>query len=188
MTPWKLAVAGDQARPAGRRARELHRRVDRLGAGAREEHRVEPARQALRERLGEHPGERRVVELHAVDEVRGERRLQHLAHVGVVVAEAREALAGVEVEVGAAGGVVEVGALRGDVLLVEAEDPQHVDERGVEMARGELERLVGARERVGDDAEGVDGAERVGGRRSSRRSFSVRLGSSGSSAARPRRG
>ena len=107
----EAAVAGDQPRPAGRRARELHRRVDRLGAGAREEHGVEPARQALRERLGEHAGQRRVVDLHAVDQVRGERRLQHLAHVGMVVAEAREALAGVEVEIRAPVGVVEVGAL-----------------------------------------------------------------------------
>ncbi len=74
------------------------------------------------ERLGEHAGERRVVDLDAVDEVGGERRLQHVAHVGMVVAEAGEALAGVEVEVGAAVGVVEVGAPRRGVVLVEAED------------------------------------------------------------------
>ena len=48
VTPWKLRVAREQPRAAGRRARELHRRVDRLGAGAREEHRVEPGRQPLR--------------------------------------------------------------------------------------------------------------------------------------------
>ncbi len=37
-------LARDQARAPGRGARELHRRVDRLGAGAREEDRVEPGR------------------------------------------------------------------------------------------------------------------------------------------------
>ncbi len=50
----KAAVAGDQPRPAGGGARELHRRVDRLRAGAREEHRVEPRRQPPGELLREH--------------------------------------------------------------------------------------------------------------------------------------
>ena len=101
------------------------------------------------------PASGRVVDLHAVGETRGERRLEHSADVGVVVAEAREALAGVEVEMGAAAGVVEVGAARRDVLAVEAEDREHVDQRRVQMARGELERLARARERVGDDIERV---------------------------------
>jgi hypothetical protein len=73
----------------------------------------------------------------------------------MVVTEAREALAGVEVQVGVAGGVVEVGAARGGVLLVKAEDPQDVDERRVQVARRQLERLVPARRGVGDDPEGV---------------------------------
>jgi hypothetical protein len=73
----------------------------------------------------------------------------------MVVTEAREALAGVEVQVGVAGGVVEVGAARGGVLLVKAEDPQDVDERRVQVARRQLERLVAAGRGVGDDPEGV---------------------------------
>ncbi len=96
------------------------------------------------------------MDLHAVGEVGGERRAQHVAHVGVVVAEAREALAGVHVEVRAPGRVVEVGALRRRVLLVEAEDPQDVDERRVEVSGGEIQRLVRARERVGGHAERVE--------------------------------
>ncbi len=97
------------------------------------------------------------MDLDAVDEVGVERRVQHVADVRVVVPEAREALAGVHVEVRASVDVVEVGAARGRVLLVEAEDPQDVDERGVEVASGEVERLAGARERVGGDTEGVGG-------------------------------
>ena len=180
----KAAVAGDQPRPTGRRARELHRRVHRLGARAREEHGVEPARQALRQRLGEHAGQRRVVDLHAVDEVRGERRLQDVAHVGMVVTEAGEPLAGVEVEIRATRGVVEVGPLRRDVLLVEAEDPQHVDERRIEMARGQAQRLVGARDGVRDHAEGIDAVDglRVGFHDD--RSVAVLRTSEGSSLAR----
>ncbi|HEY7629334.1 MAG TPA: aminotransferase class III-fold pyridoxal phosphate-dependent enzyme, partial [Thermoleophilaceae bacterium] len=105
----EAAVAGDEPRPARRRAGELHRGVHRLGPRAREEDGVEPVGQPRRERLREHPGQRREVDLHAVDEVGRERGLQHLAHVRVVVAETREALAGMEVEVRAAGGVVQVG-------------------------------------------------------------------------------
>ena len=54
--------------------------------------------------------------------------------------------------------------MRGVYSLVEAEDPQHVDERWIEMARGQLQGLVGARGGVGDDAERIGGAEglRVG--------------------------
>ena len=83
----------------------------------------------LRQRFGQHPGQRRVVELHAIHEIRGERRPQNLAHVGMVVAQAGKALAGMEVEISATRGVIEVRPLRRDVVLVEAEDPQHVDER-----------------------------------------------------------
>src|SRR2546421_23109 len=77
-------------------------RVDGLRAGAGEEHRIEAVRQACGQLLGEHPGQRRVVDLHARWEVCSQRRLEHVADVEVVVAEAREALARVEVEIGAA--------------------------------------------------------------------------------------
>jgi hypothetical protein len=48
-----------------------------------------------------------------------------------------------------------MGPARVGVLLVEAEDGEHVDQRGVEVARRELECLASARQRVRDDAEGV---------------------------------
>jgi hypothetical protein len=48
------------------------------------------------------------VDLHPVDQIRGERRLQDRAYVGMVVAEAGEPLAGVEVEIRATRGVVQI--------------------------------------------------------------------------------
>jgi hypothetical protein len=47
------------------------------------------------------------VNLHAIHEVRVERGGEDGPHVGMAVTEARETLAGVEVEVGATSGVVE---------------------------------------------------------------------------------
>ena len=52
------------------------------------------------------------MDLDAVEQIRRERRMQHVAHVGMVVAEAGEALAGVEVQVRATGCVIEIGPLR----------------------------------------------------------------------------
>ena len=127
--PVKAAVARDQPRPTRRRARELHRRVHGLGTGAGEEHGVEPARQTLRELFGQHAGQRRIVELHTIHEIRSKCGPQDVAHVGMVVTQTSEALTGMEVEISATRGIVEVGPLCRYVLLVEAEDPQHVDDR-----------------------------------------------------------
>ena len=152
----EAAVARQQPRAAGSGARELHRRIHGLGARARKEHRVESVGQTCRKLLGQDPGQHRIVDLHAIDQIRRERGLQCGAHVGMVMAEAREALAGVKIEIRAARPVVEVGPPRRAVRLVEAEDPQHVDERRIEVARGQVERLVGASSSVGDDAQRVE--------------------------------
>src|ERR671938_674149 len=61
VTPWK-PLSHETSR-----GRELHRRVDRLGAGAGEERGVQAGRQPPRELLGQHPGESRGVDLHDVD-------------------------------------------------------------------------------------------------------------------------
>ena len=158
----------------GRRPRELHRRVDRLGAAAREEHGVEAARQALRQLLGEHAGQHRIVDLDAVDEVRGERRLQHLADVGVVVAEAREPLAGVHVEVRATVGVVEVRALGRDVLSSNPRIPRTSTSDG-SRCRAASVRVSGARDsaslripRESRSTRGVAMGSRVGSMRRAR--------------------
>src|ERR1700731_3787144 len=53
--------------------------------------------------------------------------------------------------------VIDVGALRRYVALVEAEDAQHVHQRAVKVAGGQLERLPGPGRSVGEVAEGVAG-------------------------------
>ena len=108
----KAAVAREQARTAGGRPRELHRGVDGLGTRAGEEHRVETVRQAGREGFAEHPGEHRVVQLHTVDEVGIEHRVQNGAYVRMAVTEAGEALTGVEIQVRAPVFVIDVGTAR----------------------------------------------------------------------------
>ncbi len=103
------------------------------------------------------------MDLDAVGEPRRQDGLQRLADRGMVVAEAREALPSVEVQVGASVSVVQVGARRRDVLLVEAEDAEDVDERRVEVTGGELQRLALASARIGQHAERVGGDRGLGG-------------------------
>src|ERR1700733_13185670 len=122
----EAALAGDQPWATSCRARELHRRVDRLSSRACEEHRVQPLGQALRKRLREHARERRVMDLHAIDEVPGKRRLQDLANVRMVVAEARKALAAMQVQISATCSVIQIRAPRRHILRIEAKDAKHV--------------------------------------------------------------
>jgi hypothetical protein len=68
------------------------------------------------------------VDLDTVEQVRLQHRPHDVAHLGVVVAEAGEALAGVEVEVGPAGCVIQMRTLRVGVALVEPDDSQYLDE------------------------------------------------------------
>ena len=68
-----------------------------------------------------------------------------------------------EVEIGASGGVVEVGPLRRGVVLVEAENAQHVDKRWIEIARGQIQRLARTGLGVRDHAEGIEGVGGLGG-------------------------
>src|SRR5436190_12919073 len=82
----------------------------------------------------------------------------------MVVTQARESLPRVEVEIGPAGGVVDAGAARRGVRLVEAEDPQHVDERRIEMTRGQVQGFVRSQLGLGNDAERVGAASRRGAR------------------------
>ena len=68
--PVEARIAREQARPTGRGARELDRRVHSLRPCAGEEHGVEARRQALGELFREHAGQRRIVDLHAAWEAR----------------------------------------------------------------------------------------------------------------------
>ena len=93
--------------------------------------------------------------LDAIDEIVRQRRLQDAAHVGMVVPEAREALAGVEVQVRTPVSVIEIRASGANELRVETDDPQHVDKCRIDVARRETERLVGAHGRVREHAERI---------------------------------
>ena len=106
MTPWKLeSHDSSRGRPVAARANFIAESTASAPALAKNTA-SRPRRQPLGQRLGEHPGQHRVVDLDPVDQFGVERRLEHLADVGVVVAEAGEPLAGVEVEVRAPRAVV----------------------------------------------------------------------------------
>src|SRR5579864_7776668 len=125
----KAAMAREQPWTTRGRARELHRRVNGLRAAVGEEHGVQARSQAAGKLLGEHPGQRGVVDLDAVDQPSRDHRLENLAHIGVVVTKTRESLTRVEVEIGPTIDVVQVGAPCRYVVLVEAEDSKNVDKR-----------------------------------------------------------
>ena len=72
--PVKGVVAEHQARPAGRRARELDRGLHGLGAGIGEEHLVEIGH-VRQQPLGEDAGERRHIELHEIGQLAVEHAL-----------------------------------------------------------------------------------------------------------------
>ena len=164
MTPWKLESHEiKRGRPVAARANFIAESTASAPVLAKNTASNAGGRRRV-ELFGEHSGQRRIVKLHAVDEVRVERRAQDLAHVGMVMPEAREALARVEVEIRPPRGVVQIRPLGRDVLLVEAEDPEHVDERSIEVPGGQFQRLVGAAPGVGDDTEWVPGVDRLGRR------------------------
>ena len=120
--------------PAGGRSRELDRRLDGLGAGAREEGGAEIRRRALQQLLGEHAGEQREAELGHVRGLGGERLLELPSHCGVVAAEGEDAVAGEQVEVALAGLVDQVGPLSPDPGPVEADRAQDPNELRIHVA------------------------------------------------------
>ena len=137
------AVLGrDDARPLRRGAAELDRRLDRLGAGVREEDAVDRGGQPLDERLREPRGDRRDAELHRVRRLRLQVLDQRRLDARVVAADREHAEAAEQVEVLGAVRVGEVRAVRARPALVEADRPQHADELRVDRARPRLERVV----------------------------------------------
>ena len=111
VSPWKPCSARDDARAPGRRAAELQRRLDRLGARAREEHALEPRRRAADQLLGEQRRQRRCAELHRAGQVELERLDERRAHARVVAADVEHPEAAEHVEVLVAARVPEVRAL-----------------------------------------------------------------------------
>ena len=140
--PWKPCSAETTRGRAGRGAAELDRRLDRLGAGVREEDAVDRGGQPLDERLREPRGDRRDPELDRVRRLRLQVLDQRRLDARVVAPDREHAEAAEQVEVLDAVRVGEVRAARAGPALVEPDRPQHAHELRVDRARPRLERVV----------------------------------------------
>jgi hypothetical protein len=67
-----------------------------------------------------------------------------------------------EIEIRTTIDIKEIGPLRRHILLVEADNPQYVDKRWIEMARGQVKGLARARRGVRNDAKRIDRVNWVG--------------------------
>ena len=127
-------AAIDDAGTARGAARELDRRLDRLGAGIGEKHLVQ-IWHMFQQPLGQNAGERRHVDLHEIGQIGVEHALQRLAQRRMVAADRKHAEAAQQVEILVAGAVVEVLALALLEPDVIADGLQHADDLLVQMAR-----------------------------------------------------
>ena len=126
-------VAVDDASATGGVAGELQRRLDGLGAAVAE---VDPIEVWCRgeQPLGQHARERRRVELGQVGQIGVDDVVNGLPDHGLVSAQREHSEAGEHVEVLAAVGVVQVGARRSGVDLVESDRVQHARQLRVEIS------------------------------------------------------
>ena len=141
----EAAEVRDDPRAAGRGPPELDRRLDRLGAGVREEDAVGGGRRDGAERLGQQAGQVGEAELRQARRAERERLLERAAHGRVVAADVEHPEAAEHVEEPRPVPVDQVRALGGGPLAVEADDLEHADEHRVRMARVELVALARAR-------------------------------------------
>ena len=130
----KAALDGEHARPLRRRAADLDRRLDGLGARVREEHAPEPVGHALEEGFGEKRAERVDPERELAGRLELERLDERGPDVRVVPAEVVHPEAAEHVEVPAAVRIEEVLALGPRPVAIEADRPQHPHELRVDRA------------------------------------------------------
>ena len=137
-------AAIDDAGTAGRGARELDRRLDRLRAGIREEHLVE-MRHVREQPLGQNAGERRDIHLHEIGQVGIERAFQRRADRRVVAADREDAEAAQQIEIALAIPIVEVLPASLAKPHIISDGPQHPDHLLIETARVQAKafRFVG---------------------------------------------
>ena len=141
----------EHARTAGRRAAELERGLDRLGAGAREEDAAETPRRAPQQLLREQRRQRARAELHGAGQVELERLDERVAHTRVVPADVEHPEAAEQVEEAIALVVPEIRAFGARPGTVEPDRAQHARELRVDRARPEVEALAAARrDELGD--------------------------------------
>ena len=126
-------VAEDDARPPGRGAGELDRRLDGFGAGIGEEDLVEIGH-ARQQPLGQNAGERRDIHLHEIGQLAVEDAFQRIAQRRMIAADGENAEAAQQIEIARAVAVVEILACAAAEPHVIADGAQHPDHLLVEMA------------------------------------------------------
>ena len=127
-----------------RGAAELERRLDRLGAGAREEAALDPPAGEADQLLGEQAGQERRPHREHPRRVERERLDERGADARVVAADVVHPEAAEHVEVAVAVGVEEVRALGARPRAVEADRLEDAGELRVDRARPEVEILTAA--------------------------------------------
>ena len=125
-------------------ARDLDRRLDRLGAAVRGHDRRHARGRAPDQLLGEHPAQERHAELRQVAGAGGEHRLDRRDRLGMVAADREHAVAAEEVQVALAVRIDQVGAVAADPHLVEAERAHDAPHLRVQIAVAERELLARA--------------------------------------------
>ena len=138
------AMLGEQdPRAAGRRACQLDRRFDRLGAAVGEHHSVDARRRELDQPLRQQPGQQRDAHLRQVGcrgvEYVGERR----DDPRVRAPDREYAVAAQQVQIARAGVVDQVRALAAHPRAVEAERPHDAPELRVQVGVVERHRSAG---------------------------------------------
>ncbi len=108
---------------------DLDRRLDRLRAGVRRDHRGDAVGGAREQLLGEHAAEQRHPELRQVPGARGHHLLDRCNRLGVVAPDREHAVAAEQVQIALPVGVDQMCALAARPYLVESEraqDPPHL--------------------------------------------------------------
>src|SRR6185437_10845014 len=140
--PVETVLAGDNLRPPGRRAPELQRRFDGLGARAREEHASKRRRRAFEQLAREQARQRRDAQLYLPRRLQLERLDDRRPDPRVVASNVVHPETAEQVEIAPPVGVVEVRALGPRPAAVEADRLQQADELRVDGPGVELELLA----------------------------------------------
>ena len=133
------AFARDHAAASGRRARELHRRLDRFGAARREQRHRERLARGAGERLGQLGGVRRWRRVAEAQRLGVEQLVQPRHEARVVVADVHAAEAGQEIEIPAAAIVPHIDILGAIEHPSVAEDAEQLHERRIDVTRVALD-------------------------------------------------
>src|SRR3954469_1620937 len=133
----KCVAAIDDPGPAGRRARELDRSLDRFRAGVREEYFFK-MRHEREQPLGEQARKRRDIHLNQIGQIGVEHALERSAYCRMIAPDREHAIAAQQINIPLTLAIVEVLSLslaKADVIPDGPEHPHHllVEPTGVEI-------------------------------------------------------